>query len=282
MFVPFPLGRYTIVDRIRYGGMGEVLKAQKVEEQGGISTWAVKRPLPTVREDEELLGLFWKETELMQKLDNPAFPGVAEVGVSQGVPYLVMEYIPGASVAEMLSCRGQIDLHIESFVLMACDLATAAGKLHKFKRGARMLVHGDIRASNVMVDTTGRVRLLDLGLALANDALWRRVVRSWGKDLPPFLRDHDKSPEFDTWCIARLLVECLGGDELFQGRTRAPKGLIDILARAVDPTGMYVFKSARALKWELLSYLDRNKEQLMRDELARAAAALQKARDAAA
>lgn len=281
MFVPFALGSYTIVDRIRYGGMGEVLKAHKVEESGTISTWAVKRPLPTICEDEELLGLFWKEMELMQRIKIPAFPAIAEVGVCQGIPFLVMEYIPGASVQELLAGEEREKIRPESFVLMACDLAGAVAELHRFKQGTRVLVHGDIRGANVMVDTSGNVRLLDLGLALANDSLWRQVIRSWGTKLPSFFHNRRRSPEFDTWCIARLLLECLGGDACFHGQTPLPKGLVQLLSRAVDPSGMYAYKSARNLKRELLSCLDRDKEQLMRQELAHAAQRIENTKTAA-
>jgi len=270
MFVPFALGKFTVVGRIRYGGMGEVLKAQRVEDDGTITNWAVKRPLPTIVEDAELLGLFWKETELMQKLHGDAFPKVVEVGVSQGIPHMVMEYIPGASVRQILDSmkKGDDSIRPESWILMGSELATGVGELHRFKRGAKMLVHGDITASNVMVDTAGGIRILDLGLALANEGLWRRIVRGRGNQIPPFLREQEKSPEIDTFAIARLLVECLGGNRIFEEKTRLPRRLVELLAKATDSSGLYVFKSSRSLKWELQAFLAQSRLDDMREELA--------------
>jgi len=273
MFVPFPLGKYTVVQSIRYGGMGEVLLAEKIDETGNISRWAVKRPLPTIVEDPELLALFWKETELMQKLTQKAFPRVAEVGVAQGLPYVVMEYIPGSSVREILTAvrEGRLQVRLETWVLMASELVTAVGQLHRFKKGDRMLVHGDISSANVMIDTTGEVRLLDLGLALVNDTHWRRIVRARERDLPAFLVTRDKNREFDTYSIAMLLVECLGGSAVLDENPRVPRELVHLLRKSTDSSGLYVFKSSRALKWELKSFLVQDKIAQMREELATAA-----------
>ena len=277
MFVPFGLGKFTVIGRIRYGGMAEVLKAQRVEEDGSITSWAVKRPLPTIVEDEELLSLFWKETELMQKLRNQAFPRVIEVGISQKIPHMVMEYIPGVSVRKVLdSDQGDASsVRPESWVMMASELATAVGELHRYKKGDLTLVHGDITASNVMLDTSGRIRLLDLGLALANEGIWRRIQRGRSNQVPAFLQDRTKSPEVDTHAISKLLIECLGGAAIFEPKSRIPRGLVELLRRATDPSGMYAFKSARSLKWELKAYLDQDRLEAMKEELGAMATKLQ-------
>lgn len=273
LFVPFALGRYTVVNRIRYGGMGEVLLGRRMGEDGALSSWAIKRPLPTVMEDPELLSLFWKETELAQKMQTPAFPRIEEVGVSQGIPFMVMELVVGASVQEILSKTAGSLLRPECWVLLASDLAAAVGELHKFRRGTKSLVHGDIRSRNVMVDTEGTVRLLDMGLAMANETLWRRVLRCHGPEIPLFLRDRDKGPEFDVWSIARLLVECLGGPTNLGGRTRLPPGLSDVLGRCLDSSGLHALRTARTLRWSLNAYLAQSKVELMRQELAQASQA---------
>jgi len=277
MFVPFALGKYTVVDSIRYGGMGEVLRVEAMDEEGEIATYAVKRPLPTVVEDPELLGLFWRETELMQRMKTAAFPSVVEVGVSQGIPFMVMEYVKGAVVRRMLQTQLQEGRAIrpEAWVLLATDLASAVGELHRFKRGDRKLIHGDISASNVMVDSDGCVRLLDLGLALAGDELWRGIVRSRGRDLPAYLTEGQRTRELDTFAIARLLVDCLGGNAtVFGSKPPIPSALVEILRRAVDPSGLYAYKSARALRWELQSFLVQDKIDQMRTELAEIAVEL--------
>ncbi len=273
LFVPFAMGRYTVVNRIRYGGMGEVLLGRRLGENGEVTSFAIKRPLPTVMEDPELLSLFWKETELAQKMQAPAFPRIEEVGVSQGIPFMVMELVVGASVQEILAQTGGTTMRPESWVLLASDLAAAVGELHKFRRGTKSLVHGDIRPPNVMVDTDGTVRLLDMGLAVANEGLWRRVLRSRGPEIPQFLRDRDKGPEFDVWSIARLLVECLGGPSILEGRSRLPSGLVDMLGRCLDSSGLHALRTARTLRWELKAYLAQSKVELMRQELAQASKA---------
>jgi hypothetical protein len=103
--------------------------------------------------------------------------------------------------------------------------------------------------------------------------LWRRVLRSRGTEIPQFLRDGDKGPEFDVWSIARLLVECLGGPSILEGRSRLPGGLVDMLGRCLDSSGLHALRTARTLRWELKAYLAQSKVELMRQELAQAARA---------
>jgi serine/threonine protein kinase len=257
--------------------MGEVLLAQRVDEDGSISTWAIKRPLPTVAEDPELLGLFWKETELMQRLSHPAFPKVEEVAVSrEGVPFLVMEYIPGISLADLLRSSPEVrgPIRPECWVLMASEVAAAVHELHRFQRGDRALIHGDVRAANVMLTPEGRVRLLDLGLALATDVLWARLLRG-RTDLPPFLDLGERRREVDTYAIAKILIDCLGGPtRVFDDKSRLPGRLLEVLRKATDSSGLYAFNSARNLRYELQSHLLQDKLDQMRDELSRAVLAV--------
>ncbi len=269
MFVPFPLGRYTITAPIRIGSMAEALLGQRVDDDGSVSTWAVKRPLPFIVEDSELLGLFWKETELMQRLRHPSFPRFEEVGVSNGIPFLVMEYVDGILLSELLEVDAEIadEIRLESWVLMASELASAATEVHRFKRGDQVLIHGDIRAGNVIISRQGRTRLLDLGLALANDSVWGGVQRKRSEQ-PPFLEPYDRRVEVDTFAIGRLLTECLGGtDSVFNDRSRLPPGLVEVLRKATDPSGLYAYKSAESMRWGLQSYLMQDKIGQMRDEL---------------
>jgi serine/threonine protein kinase len=275
MFVPFPLGRYTVVSPIRIGSMGEVLAAQRVEEDGDVTNWAIKRPLPDIAEDPELLAMFWKETELMQRLKHPSFPKVEEVGVSNGIPFLVMELIRGLELGKLLQAPEVAnEIRLETWVLLASELASAVTEVHRFKRGDRVLIHGDVRAANVIISLAGRTRLLDLGLALSTDLVWSRVQRG-RSDLPPFLEDLERRVEVDTYAIARLLVCCLGGpDRVFHDRSRLPDGLVELLRKATDPSGLYAFKSAESLRWGLQSYLQQDKLPQMRASLAEIARSL--------
>ncbi len=279
MFVPFPLGRYTVTEGVRIGSMGEILLGQRIEEDGSRTTWAIKRPLPDIVEDPELLGLFWKETELMQRLRHPSFPKVEEVGVTNGVPYLVMEHIEGVVLADLLEEPTVVsEIRLETWVLMASELASAATEVHRFKRGDRSLVHGDIRAGNIIISSLGRTRLLDLGLAVANDSVWGSAQRA-RVGLPPFIDPYDRRVEIDTYAIGRLLTQCLGGlDFVFNDRSRLPEGLVEVLRKATDPSGLYAYKSAESMRWGLQSYLMQEKIEQMREELARLVRKLMPAR----
>jgi len=276
VFVPFGLGKYTVVGRIKYGGMGEVLKAQGIGNDGMVTTWAIKRPLPDVVDSPELLALFWREAELLQKLKHKAFPEVAEIGVARGIPFVVMEFVDGCTVADLVESnrRAGTTLRSECWVHLAGELSEAVEHLHRFKRGSEKLIHGDIRAANVMVDVTGSVKLLDLGVALAGVDVLRRVLRSRRDDMAPtFLDQFGRSPELDTYAIGRLLVDCLGGLSALEDSNRLPQGLVEVVKRSVDKSGLYLYRTARSLRRDIAGYLDASKRDLMRTELATAAAA---------
>ena len=187
---------------------------------------------------------------------------------------MVLELIRGVAVVEIIAAEKTDVIELlrpETWVLMVSDLATAVGELHRYKRGDQVLIHGDIKAANIMIDTVGKVRLLDLGLALANDQLWRRIVRGGRRDLPPFLESNQKSREVDTFAIGTLLIECLGGkSHVFSENCRLPPNLVEVLRKATDRSGLYVFKSARSLNWELKSYLQQDRIEQMRTELGKA------------
>lgn len=271
MFVPFALGKYTVVGNLRFGGMGEVLRAQSVSEDGVVEKWAVKRPLPTVAEDPDMLALFWKEAELIQMLKHEAFPKVVDMGVAKGMPYMVMELVEGATVAGLLEhCRSAPESPVrpETWIHLAAELAQAVEHIHRFRRGAQKLVHGDIGATNVMVDVNGMVRVIDLGVALADVRLLRRILSRRGDVPPTFLNEVGKSPELDTYAIGRLLVQCLGGMSAIDRDKRFPGPLVETIKRSVDQTGMYLFRTARGLRRELMNYLDPAKKELMTTELA--------------
>jgi eukaryotic-like serine/threonine-protein kinase len=271
MFVPFALGKYTVVGNMRFGGMGEVLKAESVSEDGVVEKWAVKRPLPTVAEDPDLLSLFWKEAELVRMFKHRAFPKVVDVGVAKGLPYMVMELVEGVTVARLVEhCEAQETSPVrpETWVYLASELAQAVEHIHRFSRGNQKLVHGDIGMTNVMVDLNGQLRVIDMGVALADVDLLRRVLTRRGEVPPSFLTEVGKSPELDTYAIGKLLVRCLGGVAAIDGHKRLPRPLVEIIKRSVDQTGLYLFRTARGLRRELAAHLDSSKEEKMTTELA--------------
>jgi eukaryotic-like serine/threonine-protein kinase len=153
------LGAWRILRLIGYGGMGEVYEAERADapfEQRA----ALKL---TNRQATNLLARFNRERRILARLDHPGIARLLDGGVApDGRPYAAMEYVEGLCITE--SCRStQADLRARlAMFLQVCDAVSHAHR--------NLVVHRDIKPANVLVDSEGRVRLLDFGIAKALDA----------------------------------------------------------------------------------------------------------------
>ncbi len=156
----FFLGGYRILRPLGEGGMGKVFLA--VNEQT-FAQVAIK-VLPPRRALEEAGSLirFRREMELSQRCDHPNLARTLTVGTEGDVNFIVLEYIPGMSLFEMVGSERYGPLRVSDAarlflkVLDGLDAAHQAG-----------LVHRDIKPSNVMITPDGNAKILDLGLARA-------------------------------------------------------------------------------------------------------------------
>ena len=154
----FFLGGFRILRRLGEGGMGKVYLA--VHETDGRKV-AVK-VLPPKKAQEEALALdrFRREMDLSRRVQHPNIARTFEVGEDGGVHFMVMEYIPGDSLYNIVKSGGP---------LRVPDTARCFEKLLDGLAAAHAagLIHRDIKPSNVMITPDGDAKLLDLGLARA-------------------------------------------------------------------------------------------------------------------
>lgn len=155
----FFLGKYKILSLIGKGGMGAVYLA----EHQVMRRLCALKVLPTARDgDTSYLERFHREAQAVALLDHPnivrAYDIDQQFDGKRSIHFLVMEYVEGTSLQEIVDTRG---------VLSPCDAAeyirqTAIGLQHAHERG---MVHRDIKPGNLLVDRNGTLRILDLGLA---------------------------------------------------------------------------------------------------------------------
>jgi serine/threonine-protein kinase len=265
MFVPFQIGKYAVIDRIRVGGMGELLYAQYVDGEGDIARAAIKRPLPSVAEIPDFVEHFWDECHLLERIKHPAFPRFIEAGISGTMPFLAMEFIKGRSLGQLLRCEPaakRVDL--PTWIGLAVDLCDAVAYLHQLKTSdGSPTLHGDIHPSNVLVSHDGQVRLLDLGIASLISRKDFKLQRRSNDFQAPFIIEKAPSTVLDTYAIGRCLLECLGAGEPDKvHREGYSAELQEILARAVDRGGLYNYNNAADLGRDLAACIvGRSKEE---------------------
>ena len=168
-FEPKAFGRYTLLLPIASGGMGEVLLARLEGGRGLEKLCVIKRILPSHAKRPEFVERFVNEARTLVQLSHGSIAQVWDMGVLQGTPFLVLEYIDGKDLRRILTrvrdTRSELPL---SFVLyVACKVLDALSYAHR-KRGGddreMGLVHRDISPQNILVSYDGEVKIIDFGL----------------------------------------------------------------------------------------------------------------------
>lgn len=156
--VPLPsqLGQYRLLQQIGAGGMGTVYRAEHLHLKKPV---AVKLVSPNRLADETVLARFRREMEVVGRLDHPNIVRATDAGETDSIHYLVMEFIDGLNLTQIVKRCGPLP------VAESCELIrqAALGLQHAYENG---LVHRDIKPQNLMLNTKGQVKVLDLGLAL--------------------------------------------------------------------------------------------------------------------
>ncbi len=155
------LGAWRIVRFLSHGGMGEVYEAARADGQFEQRA-ALKL---TRREATKLLERFSAERQMLARLDHPGIARLLDGGVADdGRPFAVMEFVEGRTIVEWCAYR---KLTLRERLVLFLQVCDAVAHAH-----GHLIVHRDLKPSNVLVDSEGRVRLLDFGIAKPLDAVW--------------------------------------------------------------------------------------------------------------
>ncbi|MCC6873074.1 MAG: serine/threonine protein kinase [Sandaracinaceae bacterium] len=278
------LKRYRIVRRLAVGGMGVVYLA-RIEGAEGFSRPAViKRMLPELSNDQELVKLFVREAQILAGLRHPGIVAVLDFEAEPQGYLMALEYVHGYHVGNWLKFLrrneqrfpADLAIHIVVQVLEALEYVHTQTDPSGKPLG---IVHRDISPSNIVVDTDGHVRLLDFGVARISTevtAAKEGEVSLKGKFpylAPELLSQEQATPKSDVYAAGVVLHELLTGENEFKRpdatetlrrvllhdlssveavRKDAPRGLDAILRKATarDPADRYsgAGEAARALR----------------------------------
>jgi serine/threonine-protein kinase len=152
----FMLGKYRLLSHLGTGGMSSVYLAEHVLMRRRVAV----KVLPKARiQDSSYLERFHREAQAVAALDHPNIVRAYDVDQEDEVHFLVMEYVTGKSLQELVAENGKMDfVNAADYMRQAADGLSSA-------HAARM-VHRDIKPGNLLVDTRGVVKMLDLGLAM--------------------------------------------------------------------------------------------------------------------
>jgi serine/threonine-protein kinase len=150
------LGPYSVLREIGRGGMGSVCLAARADDayQKLVAIKIIRREL----DSEDLVRRFRSERQILATLDHPNITRLLDGGTSdEGLPYFVMEYIEGEPIDQYCNAR---KLNISARLKLFQSVCAAVHYAHQ-----NLVIHRDIKASNVLVTKEGVPRLLDFGIA---------------------------------------------------------------------------------------------------------------------
>jgi len=164
------LGKYEIVHRIAFGGMAEIYLARAAGIHGFEKHVVLKRILPHLAENEELVRMFLKEARVAATLDHANIAHVYDIGEENGVYFFTMEYLHGEDLRNIMRTLTKLEADLPLEHALATVVGAAAG-LHfaHERKGADGrplgIVHRDISPSNIVVTYDGSVKVVDFGVA---------------------------------------------------------------------------------------------------------------------
>lgn len=267
--------RYHILKRLGEGGMADVYLAQDELLNREVAIKVLRGSLAL--EPVSLLR-FEREANSASALNHPNIVEIYDVGEEDGLHYIVMEYIRGRTLKQLISQRGALEKS-EALAIMD-QLISAVEEAHK-----KNIIHRDIKPQNVLIKDDGTVKITDFGIATVSDSLQLTqadtVLGSVHYLAPELARGESASFQSDVYSLGICFYELLTGEVPFHGETPVqvamkhlkddmpsvlefnptlPMSIENIILKSTAKNRANRYKSAEEMRLDLLACLsDKNK-----------------------
>ena len=224
------LGRYRIVDRVAKGGMGVVYLGRGEGAGGFRRPVVVKIIAPEHGDDADISGMFMREAKVLAELRHPNIVSIVDYGYERGVHVMVLEYVRGFPLNawyRFLRKTGA-STPVEHALHILGQVLEALVYVHGLRKDGRPtpVIHRDISPSNILLETSGHVKLVDFGIAKSfdgDDAGYqttddRSVKGKFAYMAPELFQSSPASPGTDLYACGVVLREMLVGHNAFRGR----------------------------------------------------------------
>lgn len=250
------LGRYHLLRLLGFGGMGEVYLASSRGVAGFEKLVTVKILRRQVSQNPDRVADLLREAFIGVRLDHENIVQVLDLGEHEGTYFLVMEYVRGFSLREVIAFHAEQKeiVPVRPIAHAIRCITDALDYLHKVRGPHKKhlgLIHRDVSPSNVLLGAEGRIKLSDFGVSgMAQDAARAGTVIGKPRYLPPEARHGDAATQgWDIYALGVVLHSALAGDPdlerggstigeklrpLYEIRDDLEQPLLDIVARATN------------------------------------------------
>ena len=210
-------GRYVVQAIVGTGGMAVVYRAFDKKKNRVV---AIKVLRPEYESDEEFVRRFSREAEAASKVSHENIVNMLDVGTDGDLRYIVMEYVDGQTLKDMIRQQGCISP--DTAIRMTIRILAAVDHAHR-----NGIVHRDIKPQNILVDSDGRVKVADFGIARLKAAQTTRVDDGQGVSAlgsvhyfsPEQARGEIADEKSDLYSVGVVMYEMLTGQVPFDGET---------------------------------------------------------------
>lgn len=244
--------RYKCIKMVGEGATAKVFLAMDKKLQ---KEWAIKK----VDRTDERKNVFLKEADILKKLDHPALPRIIDIVIDEDAFYIVMDYIRGRALNEILKKNGPIEQ--STVIKWSIEIADAFAYLH-----SKNIIYRDMKPQNILITSDGTLKLVDFGVA--------RVYKEGKESDTDFLGtegyaapeqfDKQTDERSDIFALGMTMFELLTGQnpksytgEIYSVRAIDPSlssGIDHIIRKATNKNPEERFQTATAFKSALMEY----------------------------
>src|SRR5437763_3195874 len=228
------IGRYEVIKTIGKGAMGVVYKARDPLLDRVVAVKTIMSPQQQGRRVRSaFLERFQREAKAAAKMSHPAIVTIFDVGVDEdsGAPFMVLEYLPGESLADRLD---RVRLPLARCVQLGLDLSSALSFAHR-----QRIVHRDVKPANVLHAGDNRWKLADFGIARLPDSALTQVgifMGTPGYSPPEAIREGRYTPQADVFAWGAVFYELLSGRIPYEGPDTKTTNSYVVAGNAPAPT----------------------------------------------
>jgi serine/threonine protein kinase len=221
-------GKYILLDRIAVGGMAEVYRAKLTGEKGFEKLIVVKKMLPHMTEDPEMVTYFIDEAKLAALLQHENIIHIYDFGETEGSYFIAMEYLFGKDLKSVFHKSSQVNfpINLENSLFIASKICEGLEYAHNLMdlHGASLnIVHRDISPQNIFITYDGKIKTIDFGIAKTTTQTTKtRVGIIKGKVAymsPEQAEGKSIDRRSDIFAAGILLYEMITRKEMYEGDT---------------------------------------------------------------